>query len=156
MEASVRIHVDASPEAVWSMVSDVTKIGRFSPETFEAEWVDGATGPAVGARFRGHVRRNGRRWLTYWSTCTVTECVPSRLFAFRVVLPNGRPGVEWRYALEPDGEGTGVTESFRLSTFHGSRLYASVAGGSRTRTNVENMRATLERIKFAVEQPKPL
>jgi hypothetical protein len=32
----------------------VTKIGRYSPETFEAEWLDGATGPAVGARFRGH------------------------------------------------------------------------------------------------------
>ena len=31
------------------MVSDVTRIGEFSPETFEAEWLDGATGPAVGA-----------------------------------------------------------------------------------------------------------
>jgi hypothetical protein len=53
----------ASPEHVWSLVSDVTNIGRFSPETFEAEWLDGKTGPAEGVRFRGHVRRNGKKWL---------------------------------------------------------------------------------------------
>lgn len=50
----------ATPERIWESVSDVTKIGRYSPETFEAEWLDGATGPVVGARFRGHVKRNGR------------------------------------------------------------------------------------------------
>ena len=60
MRGSVTVHMDAPPETVWALVSDVTKIGQFSPETFEAEWLDGATGPAVGARFRGHVRRNGR------------------------------------------------------------------------------------------------
>ena len=53
------MHVDAPPEVVWGLVSDVTNTGRFSPETFEAEWLDGATGPAVGTRFRGHVRRTG-------------------------------------------------------------------------------------------------
>jgi hypothetical protein len=31
---------------------------KFSPEVMEAEWLDGATGPSLGARFRGHVRRN--------------------------------------------------------------------------------------------------
>ncbi|MEP6623116.1 MAG: SRPBCC family protein, partial [Acidimicrobiia bacterium] len=57
---SVTIHMDASPEAIWALVSDVTRIGEYSPETFEAEWLDGATGPAVGVRFRGHVKRNGK------------------------------------------------------------------------------------------------
>jgi len=60
MQDSVTVHMDASPEAVRALVSDVTQIGRYSPETFEAEWLDGATGPAVGARFRGHVKRNGK------------------------------------------------------------------------------------------------
>ena len=59
MKDSVTIHMAASPETIWELVSDVTKIGRYSPETFEAEWLDGATGPVVGARFRGHVKRNG-------------------------------------------------------------------------------------------------
>ena len=55
MHDSVTIPMDASPEEVWSLVSDVTRIGSYSPETFEAKWVEGATGPAV-ARFRGHVK----------------------------------------------------------------------------------------------------
>jgi len=43
----------ASADRVWDLVSDITRIGEFSPETFEAEWLGDATGPAVGARFRG-------------------------------------------------------------------------------------------------------
>ena len=61
MHDSVTVHMSApAEEVVWELVSDVTSIGKFSPETFEAEWLDGATGPAVGARFRGHVKRNGK------------------------------------------------------------------------------------------------
>ena len=60
MHDSVTVHMAAPPERVWELVSDVTRIGSYSPETFEAEWLDGATGPAVGAKFRGHVKRNGR------------------------------------------------------------------------------------------------
>ena len=56
---SVTVSMAAAPEEVWDLVSDVTRIGEFSPETFEAEWVDGADGPALGAHFRGHVKRNG-------------------------------------------------------------------------------------------------
>jgi MFS transporter, PAT family, beta-lactamase induction signal transducer AmpG len=59
MRGSVTVHMAAPADVVWEVVSDVTRIGEFSPETFEAEWVDGATGPALGARFRGHVKRNG-------------------------------------------------------------------------------------------------
>lgn len=58
MHGFATIDMNASPEAVWSLISDVTQIGRFSPETFEAQWLDGAVGPAVGAKFRGHVKRN--------------------------------------------------------------------------------------------------
>ena len=72
MHDSVTIHMKASPATVWALVSDVTRIGSYSPETFEAEWVDGATGPAAGAKFRGHVKRNGKGPI-YWTTCTVTR-----------------------------------------------------------------------------------
>ena len=60
MHDSVTVHINATPDQVWDLVSDVTRIGEYSPETFEAEWLDGATGPAVGASFRGHVKRNGK------------------------------------------------------------------------------------------------
>jgi hypothetical protein len=48
----------APADEIWNLIADVRNIGRFSPETFEAEWLDGASGPALGARFRGHVKRN--------------------------------------------------------------------------------------------------
>ncbi len=143
----------APPERVWSLVSDVTNTGKFSPETFEAEWLDGATGPAVGTRFRGHVRRNGKHWLVYWTTCTITTCEPGREFVFQPELPGGKPVIEWSYHLEPSGDGTDVTESFRLLDYFGSRIYSKIAGEARTRTNVRNMRATLDRIKAVAEAP---
>ena len=146
------VHVDAPPLEVFALVSDVTNTGRFSPETFEAEWLGGATAPAVGARFRGHVRRNSRRWLVYWTNCTITECVPGRTFAFKVDAPRGRSFVHWRYDLEPSAGGTDLTESFELGDVAGTGLYAALAGRSRTRVNERNMRETLERIKVAAEQ----
>jgi uncharacterized protein YndB with AHSA1/START domain len=139
----------ASPEAVWDLVSDVTKIGRYSPETFEAEWLDGATGPAVGAKFRGHVKRNGRG-PTYWTTCTVTASEPGREFAFGVGSSE-KPLNVWSYRLEPSGDGTDVTESFELRPTALLRFYWAVLGWARGRTNREGMRTTLERIKAEVE-----
>jgi hypothetical protein len=148
--------VDASPIGVWSIVSDVTNTGRLSPETFEAEWLNGETGPATGARFRGHVRRNGKAWLVYWTRCTITECVPGREFAFEVMGPRGKPSVTWSYHFEPCGDGTKVTETFELGTSLELRLYALIAGKSRTRTNITNMQSTLERIKALAESPEEI
>ncbi len=151
MKGSVGIYVDAPPIEVWALVSDVTNTGRFSPETFGAEWLDGATAPARGVRFRGHVRRNNRRWLVYWTTCVITACEPGREFAFDVLGPWGRRVVTWRYVFEPAFEGTQVTESFRLGRSPELALYALFAGRSRTRTNLRDMTATLEQLKTAAE-----
>jgi hypothetical protein len=151
MQGSVTLYMDATPQRVWSLVSDVTNTGRFSPETFEAEWLDGASAPALGARFRGHVRRNGKRWLVYWTKCVVTRCEPGRDFAFEVELPGGSRAIEWGYRFEPKGEGTDVTETFKVLDYLGSSLYTKLADTARTRTNVRNMRATLERIKAVAE-----
>jgi hypothetical protein len=149
MHDSVTVHMDAPPDQIWDLVSDVTKIGRYSPETFEAEWIDGANGPAVGAKFRGHVKRNGRGPV-YWTTCTVNACVPGREFAFGV--GNGdKPLNVWRYQLEPAGNGTDVTESFQLANTALLRLYWALLGWTRGRTNRNDMRTTLERIKAEVE-----
>jgi uncharacterized protein YndB with AHSA1/START domain len=149
MRGSVTVHMAAPAERIWDLVSDVTAIGRYSPETFEAEWLDGATGPAVGARFRGHVRRNGRGPV-YWTTCTVLASTPGHEFAFGVGAPD-RPLNVWRYRLEAAGGGTDVTESFELARTPLLRLYWALLGWSRGRTNREGMRSTLERIRRAVE-----
>jgi uncharacterized protein YndB with AHSA1/START domain len=148
MQGSVTMQMDAPPERVWELVSDVTRIGEFSPETFEAEWLDGATGPATGARFRGHVKRNGRG-PTYWTTCTITECEPNRTFAFAV--GTGGAVNNWKFQLEPSGDGTLVTESFRLADVLPLRIYWAAAGRWRGKTNQRGMTTTLERMKAVVE-----
>jgi uncharacterized protein YndB with AHSA1/START domain len=149
MHDAVTVHMEASPQAVWELVSDVTRIGRYSPETFEAEGLEGATGPAVGAKFRGHVKRNGRGPV-YWTTCTVMDSEPGRVFAFGVGSSE-KPLNVWRYEIEPSGDGADVTESFALASNTPLRLYWLLLGWSRGRTNREGMRTTLERVKAEVE-----
>ncbi len=149
MRDSVTVHIDATPDRVWDLVSDVTRIGSYSPETFEAEWLDGATGPAVGARFRGHVKRNGKG-PTYWSPCEVVASEPGKEFAF-VVGPERKAINTWRYRLEAAGEGTDVTESFELAETPLLQIYWALLGWTRGRTNRNGMRTTLERMKAELE-----
>lgn len=150
MHDSVTVHIDAPPEQVWDLVADVTKIGRYSPETFEAEWLDGATGPAVGVRFRGHVKRN-QKGPTYWATCVITECEPNRVFEF-TVGPSVEKGLNtWRYELQAAGGGTDVTESFRLKDALPMKVYWALLGWARGKTNREGMRRTLEGMKAELE-----
>lgn len=151
MHDSVTVRIDAPPEKVWDLISDVTRIGDYSPETFEAEWLDGATGPAVGARFRGHVKRN-QKGPVYWTTCTVLECEPGREFAFGVGAPDKAPLNVWRFHLEPvPGGGTDVTESFTLADNLALRVYWKLFGWTRGKTNRNGMQTTLERIKAKAE-----
>ena len=57
MRGAVTVTMTASAEQIWEVITDIRNIGRYSPETFEAEWLDGATGPTLGAKFRGeHVQ----------------------------------------------------------------------------------------------------
>jgi len=145
----VSIHIDAAPEKVWDLVSDVTRIGEFSPETFEARWTRGSTGPEVGASFKGHVKRNGVG-PTYWSPCQVTACVPNEVFEFAVGTDDITIN-NWGYRLEADGSGTKVTEYFRLEPSLPVRVYWTLLGRLRGRTNERGMRTTLERMKAVLE-----
>lgn len=152
MRGSVTVEMAATPERVWELITDVTRIGRYSPETFEAEWLGGATGPAVGAHFRGHVKRNGKG-PTYWSECEVVACEPLREFRFAVVN-RGKPVNTWGYLIAPEGDGVVVTESFELANALPLRIYWFLLGWARGKTNEQGMRATLERIKADAENPE--
>ncbi|MGA8847584.1 MAG: SRPBCC family protein [Nocardioides sp.] len=152
---SVTVQIDAAPEQVWNLVTDVTRIGEFSPETFEGKWTRGSTGPEVGATFAGHVKRNGVGPV-YWSPCTVTVCEPPggptpATFEFSV----GTDAVtlnNWGYRIESDGSGgSQVTEYFRLQAALPMRVYWLFLGWSRGRTNERGMRTTLERMKAVLE-----
>jgi Polyketide cyclase / dehydrase and lipid transport len=81
-------------------------MGDWSPETTSAVWRGGATGPTLGARFRGTNQKGSKKWR---SNGTVTVCEPGRRFAFHVSI--GPFSVaDWAYEFEPAEEGCVVTE----------------------------------------------
>lgn len=150
MQSSVTVRMAAPADKIWELVSDITNTGKFSPETIAAEWVGRATGPAVGAKFRGRVNRNG--WgLKYWTVCRIIASDPGREFAFTVLGPGGTEVNTWRYVFEPVEGGTDVTESFQLHPTLPLRLYWLIAGRARGKTNQQGMLETLQRIKAVVE-----
>ena len=108
MPVTVERDIEAPPDQLWAMVSDVTRMGEWSPEATGAEWRGGATGAAVGAKFKG-LNNNGKR---SWSTaCTVTECEPGTSFAFSVVA--GPLSIaKWAYTFTPTATGCHVTETW--------------------------------------------
>ncbi|HUY67560.1 MAG TPA: SRPBCC family protein [Acidimicrobiales bacterium] len=154
MRAAVDLKMDASPDRVWGLVSDITKMGEYSPEVVEAEWIDGSTGPVVGARYRGHVRRNENWPFLYWTTCKITECVPGQVFEFAVIMGD-RPVNTWRYEFRgTDDGGTEVTESFDLGDNLFTKIWHPLGGFLRERRNQRDMLRTLERIKAVAERPR--
>jgi hypothetical protein len=102
-EASIEIH--ASPEAVYGLVSDLPRMGEWSPENIGGEWQDGGSGK-VGDRYIGHNRASERAWSV---PVMVTVAERGRCFEF-VTRPDEGPYVRWTYRLEPSGTGTRVTE----------------------------------------------
>ena len=98
------VHIDAPAEKIYGIVTDVAGMGRLSPECTGGRWIDGATGPAVGARFKGTNKRGIARWST---TNTVVAAEPGKEFAFETK----DSGYRWRYRIEAEGTGAVVTES---------------------------------------------
>lgn len=144
------MRVAAAPEDVWALVSDLSRMGEWSPETRTVEWLDGASAPAVGARFRGSNRNGGRAWST---VCTITAYDAPREIAWRVSAYGLRVS-RWGYRVDPDGEGgtllTETTDDERAALM---RRAAPAATGVKNRAshNERTMLETLERIKAAAE-----
>lgn len=106
----VRRHVAVAPDQLYALVSDVTRTPEWSPEVIECRWLDGATGPAVGARF---VARNRRRWLTWPNKPVVEVAEPGREFTVSRTEPGGGT-IRWSFRLRPDGDGTELTEGYEV------------------------------------------
>ena len=149
---SVSIEIEAPPERVYTLVSDITRMGEWSPECRRCTWVKGATGPAVGARFRA--RNKGRRGPAWFNTPVVTAAEPGREFAFNRSGP-GIGSYTWRYVFEPTETGTRVTESYEAERPVPKPMarFTELWTGSRDRDGDlrEGMKTTLARIKAAAE-----
>jgi len=102
--ASVSIDVAAPPAVVWTLVSDIELSSRFSTEVSGAEWLDGADGPALGARFVGHSAHDA---IGEWSTtCIVTAFEPDHVFEWSVIGRDDDVSSIWRYTISDGGGGS--------------------------------------------------
>jgi uncharacterized protein YndB with AHSA1/START domain len=109
--AQARTWIDAPPERVWPLASDIGLMPGMSSELQSAEWLDGATGAALGARFVGRSRHEA---LGEWAAISqVVEFEPGRVFGWAVGDP-GHPAAIWRFRLEPLDGGTELSEWVQL------------------------------------------
>jgi ribosome-associated toxin RatA of RatAB toxin-antitoxin module len=149
--SDVRVSADifADPKVVYDLVSDVTRMGEWSPETTSCRWLSGNGPAALGARFRGTNKRLIAQWTT---TCTVTAADPGRRFAFDV-----RWGPwyisEWSYDIEPTPEGCRVTEAWADRRRAALRVSSPAVMGivDRSAHNRRGMEKTLAALKAAAE-----
>ena len=144
------VTVATPAEVVYDLVAEMTRMGEWSPETAQLEWIDGSTGPAVGARFVGH-NISGPFHLLKWSRKgTVLAADRGREFTF-ATEEGGREGTVWSYRFEPaDGGGTRVTESYKVDWIP---LWARIVDvpTNRAKQLRDGMRHTLGQLKTAAE-----
>lgn len=141
--------IAADPSALYDLVSDLSRMGEWSPEATGGRWVGGATGAAVGAKFRGHNSSGWRRWST---SSEVTTADRGKRLAFQVRF-GPVPVSRWTYEFEPVGEGTRVTERWvDLRPTWMDLVSRPVMGvNDRPGHNQRNIEATLTALKKAVE-----
>jgi hypothetical protein len=148
---SCSLLIQAPPERIYALVADLPRMGDWSPECRRTEWLDGSTGPVVGATFIGH-NQGGPAGLIKWSRRgRVLTADPGREFSF-ATEEGGREGTEWRYRLEPTEGGTRVTESYAVSWIPAWARIVDVPT-NRARELRDSMRLTLERLGRAAELP---
>ncbi len=143
--------IAASPEAVFDAITDISRIGEWSPECVSCEWIDGATGPALGAMFDGHNRSadGTKEWTTQARITTfdrptayVFDCL-SRDFHFAT----------WGYEIEPTEEGCRVTEFTEDLRPEAAKERGPAISGvaDREAFNLDSMTQTLDRVAAALE-----
>ncbi len=145
--------IRARPEDVYDLVADVTRTPEFSPAVVRCTWLDGAAGPAVGARFEAvNTTAAGKTWK---NRPVVTVADQGREFAFSRTEKFAGTLV-WRYRFVAEDGGTRVIESYqvtrpisRIGWFIIERLFK--AGDIRTGLHA-GMQTTLERLRVAAER----
>ncbi len=154
-DTSIRSHqesvtVEASPDTIYDLVSDITRTGEWSPVCTSCWWDDDAEAGQVGAWFTGHNEIPDRTWET---RSEVVAAERGREFAWVV----GGSFVRWGFSLTPAGTGTTLTESWEflpagIAMFEekfGDQAQAQIA--DRTQQALDGIPRTLSAIKRIAE-----
>jgi hypothetical protein len=141
--------ISATPDVVWALVSDLPRMGDWSPENDGGDWIKGATGPAVGAKFKGRNANGSKSWST---SVTVVDATPSERFSF-VVTVGPFKIAEWAFDIETTPDGCRVTEIWSDQRGALMKKLGGMASGvdDRVAHNRTGMEATLAGVAAAAE-----
>ncbi|WP_426574125.1 SRPBCC family protein [Aquihabitans sp. McL0605] len=145
------IEIAAPAAHVYDLVADITNMGRWSPECYRTEWVDGATAAVPGARFKGWNHTKVGFFPAKWSsTSTIRQADPGRALSF----DTGLSGARWTYRFEPTADGSGCTVTETREDANPNALIKALSiplEGVRRRQLLAGMEVTLQRLKAAAE-----
>jgi Polyketide cyclase / dehydrase and lipid transport len=147
MSYSDSIDIECSPEAAFAVVSDLPHMDRLSLENTGGEWIGGAVGPKVGAKFKGTNARDKDSWYTI---AKVLAYDPPRRFAFKVTFKMFNIA-RWEFAIEPAPGGCRVTETWTDRRNALVRKQGDADGFVRAEFTKQSIRTTLERLKNLCE-----
>jgi Polyketide cyclase / dehydrase and lipid transport len=151
MSEQIRVErtIRADARELYELVSDLPRMGEWSPENTGGKWVNGPAGAVVGARFKGS---NKSGWVKWRTDVVVTVARPGKQFAFDVTLGPFKIA-NWAYRFEQDGNKTIVVETWTDHRVPVIGTISSLFIGVRDRPgrNRRNMEATLAKLAAAVE-----
>lgn len=108
--------VNATPEKLWPLVTDIELIASLSTELQRVRWLDegegdGSAGAALGRRFEGTNFHQARgEWCT---TSSVIVCTEPRVFSWAVENVED-PTAVWGFELTPTDDGTVLRQFAQL------------------------------------------
>jgi uncharacterized protein YndB with AHSA1/START domain len=144
------VTTSASPESVWAIVGDPTRVGEWCHECGGAVWIDGATTARPGARFRGRNRVGRSRWTRTSEIVTVDaprelawRTVPTRLYPDSTI---------WTITIEPTDTGSRIEQRFEVLKLNPiiDRIFYLLIPPHRDRSDA--LRQDIERLATAAER----
>ncbi len=145
----VDLDIDADATVLYDMVSDLPRIGEWSPECEGVDWEGEVDVPVAGTTFFGHNAVGPGRRIRYSRHGRVLVAERGREFAF-ITDEGGRESTVWRYTFSPAGGRTRVTESYEVRWIPTWARILDVPT-NRHKQLLANMRTTLEQLKAAAE-----
>lgn len=146
------IDISAPPEQVYALVSSMERHGEWSSENCGGYWrkgEDGVPGTGkVGDQFVGINRAGDREWK---APVEIVEADAPRSWAF-VTGGLAMNFALWKYIVEPNGDGTRLTEYYELRTLTPNMVEGGQpAIDERMAANAASIKASLAGIKKIAE-----
>ncbi|MFE6863102.1 SRPBCC family protein [Nocardia sp. NPDC057668] len=141
------IDIAATPEQVWSVISDLKRMPEFSPQCIRMQ----PLGKVKTGTWTVNLNKDGAKvWPT---TSRIVRFEPNRALAFRMTENR----TIWSYTLEPTAEGTRVTQRRDVPngvTWIVRKVIDTALGGEASfeAALVSGMNETLGKIKKSVEK----